>query len=68
LSERYLDRVPGHGYFVAHVTSQVIHDTIEVRRLLEAAAARQGTAAEIAVRRITAGGERPLECRSPAED
>ena len=39
--EHYLDRVRGHGYFVAHVTAQAIHDTFEVRRLLEAAAARR---------------------------
>ena len=37
--ERYLDRVVGHGYFVARVTVQSIHDTFEVRRLLEGAAA-----------------------------
>ena len=37
--ERYLDRVLGHGYFVARVTVQSIHDTFDVRRLLEGAAA-----------------------------
>jgi DNA-binding GntR family transcriptional regulator len=37
--ERYLDRVVGHGYFVARVTVQSIHDTFAVRRLLEGAAA-----------------------------
>lgn len=37
--ERYLDRVAGHGYFVARVTVQSIHDTFDVRRLLEGAAA-----------------------------
>lgn len=37
--ERYLDRVTGHGYFVARVTVQSIHDTFDVRRLLEGAAA-----------------------------
>jgi len=37
--ERYLDRVVGHGYFVARVTVQSIHDTFDVRRLLESAAA-----------------------------
>ena len=42
--ERYLDRVVGHGYFVARVTVQSIHDTFDVRRLLEGAAA--GRAAE----------------------
>src|SRR5687768_1732286 len=39
--ERYLDRVVGHGYFVARVTVQSIHDTFDVRRLLEGAAAAQ---------------------------
>jgi DNA-binding GntR family transcriptional regulator len=43
--ERYLDRVAGHGYFVARVTVQSIHDTFDVRRLLEGAAA--GRAAEL---------------------
>ena len=42
--ERDLDRVVGHGYFVARVTVQSIHDTFDVRRLLEGAAA--GRAAE----------------------
>lgn len=37
--EGYLDRVAGHGYFVARVTAQAIHDTFDVRRLLEGAAA-----------------------------
>jgi len=37
--ERYLERVVGHGYFVARVTVQSIHDTFDVRRLLEGAAA-----------------------------
>jgi DNA-binding GntR family transcriptional regulator len=44
--EGYLDRVVGHGYFVARVTVQQIHDTFDVRRLLEGAAAAR--AAEIA--------------------
>jgi DNA-binding GntR family transcriptional regulator len=44
--ERYLDRVVGHGYFVARVTVQAIHDTFDVRRLLEGAAAAR--AAELA--------------------
>jgi len=44
--ERYLDRVLGHGYFVARVTVQQIHDTFDVRRLLEGAAAAR--AAELA--------------------
>jgi GntR family transcriptional regulator, rspAB operon transcriptional repressor len=35
----YLDRLPGRGYFVARVTVQSIHETFEVRRLLEGAAA-----------------------------
>ncbi len=37
--EGYVDRVVGHGYFVARVTVQQIHDTFDVRRLLEGAAA-----------------------------
>src|SRR5574339_786574 len=44
--EGYLDRVVGHGYFVARVTVQQIHDTFDVRRLLEGAAAAR--AAELA--------------------
>jgi DNA-binding GntR family transcriptional regulator len=44
--EGYLDRVVGHGYFVARVTVQQIHDTFDVRRLLEGAAAAK--AAELA--------------------
>jgi DNA-binding GntR family transcriptional regulator len=44
--ERYLDRVVGHGYFVSRVTVQSIHDTFDVRRLLEGAAAAR--AAELA--------------------
>jgi len=38
-TERYLERVAHHGYFVARVTVQSIHDTFDVRRLLEGAAA-----------------------------
>jgi DNA-binding GntR family transcriptional regulator len=37
--EQYLDRVPGHGYFVARVTVQSIHDTFDVRRVIEGSAA-----------------------------
>jgi DNA-binding GntR family transcriptional regulator len=37
--EGYLDRVVGHGYFVSRVTVKQIHDTFDVRRLLEGAAA-----------------------------
>jgi DNA-binding GntR family transcriptional regulator len=44
--ERYLDRVVGHGYFVARVTVQSIHDTFDVRRVLEGHAAAR--AAELA--------------------
>ncbi len=44
--EGYLDRVVGHGYFVSRVTVQQIHDTFDVRRLLEGAAAER--AAELA--------------------
>ncbi len=45
-TEHYLDRVAGHGYFVARVTVQAIHDTFDVRRVLEGAAAAR--AAELA--------------------
>ena len=41
--EGYLDRVVGHGYFVARVTVQQIHDTFDVRRLLEGAAAARAS-------------------------
>ncbi|MFA5910130.1 MAG: GntR family transcriptional regulator [Vicinamibacterales bacterium] len=44
--EGYLDRVQGRGYFVARVTVQAVHDTFDVRRLLEGAAAAR--AAELA--------------------
>lgn len=44
--EGYLERIVGHGYFVARVSLQCVHDTFEVRRLLEAAAAAR--AAEVA--------------------
>lgn len=44
--EGYLERVVGHGYFVGRVTVQQIHDTFDVRRLLEGAAAAR--AAELA--------------------
>lgn len=44
--EHYLERVAGHGYFVARVTVQAIHDTFAVRRLLEGSAAAR--AAELA--------------------
>lgn len=44
--EGYLERVLGHGYFVARVTVQQVHDTFDVRRLLEGAAAAR--AAELA--------------------
>jgi GntR family transcriptional regulator, rspAB operon transcriptional repressor len=49
--EHYLDRVAGRGYFVARVTVQSIHDTFDVRRVLEGAAAawaaERATAEEI---------------------
>ena len=45
--ERYVERLPGRGFFVARVTVQAINDTYEVRRLLEgwaaARAAEQAT-------------------------
>src|SRR4051812_18161736 len=60
--EGYLDRVVGHGYFVARVTVQQIHDTFDVRRLLEGAAA--GRAAELAtdadIERLRALAQVPL--------
>ena len=63
--EGYLDRVVGHGYFVARVTVQQIHDTFDVRRLLEGAAAAR--AAELAtadeVERLRAAR---AACRSAA--
>ena len=59
--EGYLERVVGHGYFVARVTVQQIHDTFDVRRLLEGAAAAR--AAELAtpedVDRLRQPGPRP---------
>src|SRR5947209_18917079 len=33
--EGYLDRVVGHGYFVARVTEQQIHDTFDVPPLVQ---------------------------------
>jgi GntR family transcriptional regulator, rspAB operon transcriptional repressor len=49
--EQYLERVPGHGYFVARVTVQSIHETFDVRRVIEGAtaawAAQRAGAAEI---------------------
>jgi DNA-binding GntR family transcriptional regulator len=57
-TEHYLDRVAGHGYFVARVTLQSINDTFDVRRLLEgaaaAAAATHATEEEIAQLRALA--------------
>jgi DNA-binding GntR family transcriptional regulator len=57
--EQYLDRVPGHGYFVARVTVQSIHETFDVRRVIEGAAAawaaQRATAAEIEQLRQLAG-------------
>lgn len=65
--EGYLDRVVGHGYFVARVTVQQIHDTFDVRRLLEGAAA--GRAAELAtdadIERLRALARVPL---GPGQD
>ena len=69
--ERYLDRVAGHGYFVARVTVKSIHDTFDVRRLLEgAAAARAATTAteeEIAVLRRLAQSADPAAAYRDAE-
>jgi DNA-binding GntR family transcriptional regulator len=62
--ERYLDRVVGHGYFVARVTVQSIHDTYDVRRLLEGAtaarAAELATADEITRMRMLAAVPKTL--------
>ena len=63
--EGYLDRVVGHGYFVGRVTVQQIHDTFDVRRLLEGAAGGAGGRAGDAdeVRATPSAGGR---CRLPA--
>ena len=37
--ERYVERLSGRGFFVARVTVQAIHETYEVRRLVEGWAA-----------------------------
>ncbi len=56
--EHYLDRVTGHGYFVARVTVQSIHETFDVRRVLEGSAAawaaERATDEEIAQLRVLA--------------
>jgi DNA-binding GntR family transcriptional regulator len=39
LQERWVERVPNRGYFVARVTLRAIQEAFEVRRLLEGAAA-----------------------------
>jgi DNA-binding GntR family transcriptional regulator len=44
--EGYLERIVGRGFFVARVSLQSVHDTFDVRRLLEGAAAAR--AAELA--------------------
>jgi len=46
LEEGYVEKLPGRGFFVAHVTMTLIRDLFEVRRLLESAAA--GRAAKLA--------------------
>ena len=60
--EGYLDRVVGHGYFVARVTVQQIHDTFDVRRLLEGAAAARAAelATEADVERLRALASVPM--------
>ena len=52
--ERYLERVAGRGYFVARITAQAIHETFDVRRLLEGAAAARAAelATEVEIREI----------------
>lgn len=54
--ERYLERLTGRGYFVARVTVQSIHETFDVRRLLEGAAAARAAerATPAAVARLRA--------------
>jgi DNA-binding GntR family transcriptional regulator len=62
--EQYLERVAGHGYFVARVTVQSIHDTFDVRRVIEGAAAAwaaaRATRAEVEQLRDLASLPRPL--------
>src|SRR5690349_20619084 len=60
--EGYLDRVVGHGYFVARVTVQQIHDTFDVRRLLEGAAAARAAelASPVDVQRLRALASVPI--------
>lgn len=57
--EGYLDRIQGRGYFVARLTVQFVHDTFDVRRLLEGAAAARAAALatpeEVALLRQLAG-------------
>jgi DNA-binding GntR family transcriptional regulator len=69
--ERYLDHVARHGYFVARVTVESIHDTFDVRRLLEGdAAGRAATLAtpgEIAHLRVLARQPPPAEDYRQAE-
>lgn len=70
--ERYLDRVVGHGYFVARVTVQSIHDTFDVRRLLEGAAAaraaERATEQEIAAMRQCAVVPAPPSATAGSRD
>jgi DNA-binding GntR family transcriptional regulator len=65
--EGYLDRVVGHGYFVARVTVQQIHDTFDVRRLLEGAAAARAAerATDADIERLRALARVPM---APSQD
>ncbi len=67
--EQYLDRVAGHGYFVARVTVQSIHDTFDVRRVLEGSAAawaaERATDEEIAQLRHLASLPQPASADAP---
>ena len=67
--ERYVERMPGRGFFVARVTVQAINDTYEVRRLLEgwaaARAAEQATPEVIA--RLRALADRQNDAATGAE-
>jgi DNA-binding GntR family transcriptional regulator len=71
--EDYLDRIPGRGFFVARVTVRLIHDTFDVRRVLEGAsaawAAERASDEEIAeLRRLAALPQLPAGDGRPGGD
>jgi DNA-binding GntR family transcriptional regulator len=66
VQEGFVERVAGRGYFVARITVQLIRDTFDVRRLLEAAAA--GRAADVASPQEVARLEQLAEFRYAAVD